>query len=232
MLDWLAAGHGFWYEALPYTAMALLLVGFLHRRMHHPETLALVSTRQLESRLHFWTSVPLHYGVGFVLAVHLLAFLFPSFLVWWNRSALRRSSLEFLLLTAAVTALIGVTVGVRRRRSDPRVHAVTRRGDWAVLLVLAWQVVSGFLIATLHPWGSGWLAAAGAPYVRSLFVLNPDSQAIAAAPLLMRLHIVNAWILVILIPFTRLVHAILIPVGYLWRPYLVYRRRRRHAYTD
>ena len=44
-------------------------------------------------------------------------------------------------------------------------------------------------------------------------------------PLALRLHIGVAWVLFAIWPFTRLVHAFSMPIGYLTRPYVVYRSR-------
>ena len=47
----------------------------------------------------------------------------------------------------------------------------------------------------------------------------------AEAPLGFQLHALAALLLFALWPFTRLVHVFSAPVGYLWRPYIVYRSR-------
>jgi nitrate reductase gamma subunit len=45
------------------------------------------------------------------------------------------------------------------------------------------------------------------------------------APIGFRLHVLAAWVLIAFWPFSRLVHVISAPVGYLTRPYIVYRSR-------
>jgi nitrate reductase gamma subunit len=45
------------------------------------------------------------------------------------------------------------------------------------------------------------------------------------APLTFQLHTVAAMLLIGIVPVTRLVHVFSVPVGYLSRPYLVYRSR-------
>ncbi|HUY52054.1 MAG TPA: respiratory nitrate reductase subunit gamma [Streptosporangiaceae bacterium] len=47
----------------------------------------------------------------------------------------------------------------------------------------------------------------------------------AHAPLVYQLHVFSALVFIALWPFTRLVHVWSAPVAYLWRPYIVYRRR-------
>lgn len=64
--------------------------------------------------------------------------------------------------------------------------------------------------------GVGW---------RSLFYLHPDVTAIGGAPLVYQLHAIIAWLFWASFPFSRLVHAWSIPLQYLGRPYILYRRR-------
>jgi nitrate reductase alpha subunit len=66
------------------------------------------------------------------------------------------------------------------------------------------------------------------PYVRfrGLFSFQPDVAAIAHAPLIYQIHATAAWVILAVWPFSRLVHAWSYPLWYLWRPYIVYRRRR------
>ena len=55
------------------------------------------------------------------------------------------------------------------------------------------------------------------------FDLHPDLM--AEAPLSFQLHALVAMALFALWPFTRLVHVFSAPLGYLTRPYIVYRSR-------
>ena len=45
------------------------------------------------------------------------------------------------------------------------------------------------------------------------------------APILYQLHAVAAWLILLVWPFSRLVHAWSIPLQYVGRPYILYRRR-------
>jgi len=63
------------------------------------------------------------------------------------------------------------------------------------------------------------------PWFRSLFVFQPDIQAMSEASLAFQVHTLIGMALFIIWPFTRLVHAFTAPVHYLFRPYIVYRSR-------
>ena len=94
-------------------------------------------------------------------------------------------------------------------------------------LVLSWDSVKAMRVERSVLWGAlavglGYYLAARAGFV---FTLQPHPEAIAGAPLLFQLHALTACLLFAAWPFTRLVHVWSAPVGYLTRPYLVYRRR-------
>jgi nitrate reductase gamma subunit len=89
--------------------------------------------------------------------------------------------------------------------------------DWVVYGLLIAQLATGVALAVRYPWGSSWFAAAAAPYLWSLARLQPDVAVAGAMPLLVRAHIVGAWLLLAAFPFSRLVHILLVPIPYLWR---------------
>ena len=63
------------------------------------------------------------------------------------------------------------------------------------------------------------------PWFRSIFYFRPDPDLMSGVPILFRLHAISAMALFCIWPFTRLVHVFSAPVGYLTRPYIVYRSR-------
>jgi nitrate reductase gamma subunit len=93
--------------------------------------------------------------------------------------------------------------------------------DIAIELLLLSQIVLGCWIALGYRWGSSWFAADLSPYLWSIFALDPQIEAVSAMPWVIKLHIVGAFTIVLLIPFTRLAHFLVAPVHYLWRPYQV-----------
>ncbi len=63
------------------------------------------------------------------------------------------------------------------------------------------------------------------PWFRSIWVLQPRGDLMVEAPFSFQLHALIGLVLFAIWPFTRLVHAFSAPVGYLFRPYIVYRSR-------
>jgi nitrate reductase gamma subunit len=57
------------------------------------------------------------------------------------------------------------------------------------------------------------------PYVRSLFTLSPETGYIEPLPWVLKIHVLGSFAFVAAVPFTRLVHMLTFPVGYLTRPW-------------
>ena len=96
---------------------------------------------------------------------------------------------------------------------------VTNKMDLVVYAVLITQIVTGLGVAFFVRWGSSWFSAVLTPYLRSVFSFNPDIDAVAASPILIKLHIISAFLIIAIIPFTRFMHFLVAPIDYAWRKY-------------
>ena len=91
--------------------------------------------------------------------------------------------------------------------------------DIVIVVLLLVEVCLGLWTAWQYRWGSSWFAATLTPYLRSIFVFDPEIAAVSAMPWPVKYHIVGAFLIVLLIPFSRLVHVLVVPFHYIWRPY-------------
>lgn len=226
------AGTLMLFVVLPYLATFIFFLGTILRYRRNPFTYSSLSSQLLENRLHFWGLVPFHYGIVVVLTGHVVAFLLPRQLLLWSAVPARRYVLEISALAFGLLTLVGLAGAVLRRLTVPKVRAVTSRFDWVVLALLLAQVALGVGVAVLHPWGASWFAGAMTPYLWSLVLLQPDLGYVALMPLLVKLHVIGAFLLIGVTPFTRLVHVLVTPNPYLWRkPQVVrwYRAQGRPA---
>jgi len=216
------------FAALPYVAMVLFLGVSIRRYRRDPFTFSSLSSQFLESRRLFWGSVPFHVGILTLFFGHLLGFLFPRELTLWNRVPVRLFVFEASGLVAALLALVGLVGLILRRASAARLRVNTSPTDLLVYALLLFEVVTGLWVATSLRWGSAWYTQAVVPYLRSIFLLQPDVQRMVELPLAARLHVVGAFVLFAAFSFTRLVHALVAPVPYLWRPLqvVIWNRRR------
>lgn len=209
--------NGVLFVVLPYVALILFFLVTIQRYRAQTFTYSSLSSQLLENQQHFWGVVPFHYGVLTVLAGHIIAFLMPQQLLWFNSRPARLYILEVTGLIFGLLTLVGLTAIIVRRLSHPKVRVVTSWADWVVYALLMVQVVSGVLVAVVNGWGSSWFAAAMTPYLWSLVKLSPNAGYLTALPWLVQLHVINAFLLIAFFPFTRLVHVLVVPNPYLWR---------------
>lgn len=207
----------FLFAVLPYVAVVIFFVVTIERYLEAPFSYSSLSSQFLENKQHFHALVPFHYGLLGVLLGHLLGLFIPKQVLLWNSVPLRLYILEITGFLLAVMALVGLISGAIRRFTAPKIKRVTRWTDWVVYTLLFIQILSGILVAVLHPWGSSWYASTATPYLWSLFGLRPELGFVAAMPLLVKLHIINAFLIIGFFPFTRLVHVLVVPNPYLWR---------------
>jgi len=209
------------FAIVPYVVLAIELVASFARYFTQRYKISSLSSEFLEQQQLFWGSVPWHYGIMFVLLGHVVAFLFPSEVLLWNSVPVRLLILEATSLSFGLLALIGLVMLIYRRFTNKRIWAVTSKMDIVVLILLLIQVGTGLGIALFCRWGSSWYAAALVPYLKSLFVLSPNVDYLAFQPWWIKAHILNAFAIIGILPFTRLVHFLILPISYIWRSYQV-----------
>jgi nitrate reductase gamma subunit len=98
--------------------------------------------------------------------------------------------------------------------------------DKVMYLVLATVIVLGLLNTVIANIVGHYDYREGVSvWFRGIFRFDLHPELMAEAPLGFQLHGMTAMLLFALWPFTRLVHVFSAPLGYLTRPYIVYRSR-------
>jgi nitrate reductase gamma subunit len=168
----------------------------------------------------FWGSISWHYGITLVLLGHLIPFIIPGFAHYVLSDPIRLVILELIGLAFSFATAFGlIMLIIRRLPGVSRAQAVTSWMDSLLLAVFALQIGSGIGIALSDRWGSLWFLGSVVPWLRSLVLLHPDISRVIVLPFYIRLHILFGFLLILLFPFSRLVHIFTIPLEYLRRPY-------------
>ena len=211
--------NNFFFIGLPYAALVIMLVGSIFRYTNFGYKLSSLSSQFLEGRELFYGSRPFHWGIIFLFFGHLVAFLFPRSVLAWNSIPVRLIILEVSAFGFGLAALFGLTMLIIRRLKNRRLLVVTSKMDAFVYVILLVQIITGLLVAYTARWGSAWFPAVLTPYLKSLFVFNPDITAVSSIPLLVKIHVISAFILIGMIPFTRFMHFLVYPFAYFFRRY-------------
>ena len=207
------------FVVFPYVALTLAIVVTVIRWRRHPFSVSALSSQLLEKRRLFWGSVSFHWGISIILVFHLAVLLIPRGFELWNGAPIRLYLLEATGLALALWAGVGLGVLLYRRTTNRRVQAVTTPADYVVLLIVAVSIITGVWIAVGYRWGSFWGTAVFVPYVWSLLTLRPRPELVEALPWVLKIHVLTAFAFLVAFPFTRLVHIITLPLGYLTRPW-------------
>jgi respiratory nitrate reductase gamma subunit len=226
----MSAGEILLWIILPYVAITAFAVGHWWRYRRDQFAWTSRSTQLLDRRVLGWASPAFHYGALAAVGGHVIGLCIPQsatealgisegFYRWFSAIA--------GAIAGGVT-LIGFVGLVYRRLASDRVRRSTTRIDIVTYLLLTVLILMGDWmtfgnnLATASPYnyresiGEWW---------RSIFYLNPNVGAVENARLVYQLHAIIAWGFWAFFPFSRLVHAWSIPLQYVGRPYILYRRR-------
>lgn len=205
------------FGVLPYVAVAIGVAVTVERLRRRPFDTTSHSSQFLENGRHFWALLPFHYGLFVVLASHFVAMTAPGWVLAWNATPARLLAVETFELVFAWLALAGLVLVIVRRASARLVRPITSAGDWVVYLLLLVQVADGIYMAVTETWGSSWFAAVLTPYLWSLARLDPQVSAVAVLPRVVQVHVIGAFLLVAVFPYSRLFHLLAAPIPYVWR---------------
>ena len=218
------------WAVLPYVTIAILVAGSIWRYRYDKFGWTTRSSQLYESRLLRIGSPLFHFGILVVVIGHVIGLVIPE--SWTSAAGLSENAYHVQALTlggiAGVCTLVGVAILIYRRRTTGPVFMATTRNDKTMYVVLVAAIVVG-LVTTLL--GAGVVGdehnyrETVSPWFRSIFVLQPDVDAMSEAPVSFQLHTLIGILLFAIWPFTRLVHVFSAPIGYLFRPYIVYRSR-------
>lgn len=217
------------FGVFPYAALLFAFGGGFTRYRADPFSYSSLSSELLEKRWLFWGSVSWHYGIIPILLAHLFAGLFPRLAAAVHSSGVRTFALEAAGLAFGLFAAAGIFILIARRVFHSGARAVTSLSDWVLLAVLAFQVTAGITLSILYRWGSIWYLNTASPWFWSLVKFNPDFSTISPLPGLVKLHMLNGFLLIAMFPVTRLAHLVSAPVSYLRRPFqvVIWNRRRK-----
>ncbi|PWI14376.1 respiratory nitrate reductase subunit gamma [Streptomyces sp. Act143] len=218
------------WGVLPYVVLVLLVAGVIWRGRYDRYGITTHSSQLHESRLLRVGSPLFHLGMAFVVAGHVVGLLIPQ--SWTDAVGVNDHTYHLIAVStgaaAGVGAVAGIGILVYRRLTVPGVRRATLRSDHLMYGVLIGAMLLGLTATILNSVGAtgDYNYREGiSVWFRSLFVFRPDHALMAEAPLAFQVHILFGLALITLIPYSRLIHMFTAPVRYLFRPYVVYRRR-------
>ena len=229
-------GEIFW-DVVPYVVLAIVVVGTWWRYRYDKFGWTTRSSQLYESRLLRIGSPLFHFGILVVIFGHVIGLVIPQ--SWTD--AIGLSDHVYHIQAVVLGTIAGMATLGRRRDPglSPAHHGdrcswpppqrqadVRRAGAGASSPVFATR-------AGVRRVGEAYnYRETVSLWFRSIWMLQPRGDLMAEAPLYYQMHVMIGLALFALWPFTRLVHAFSAPIGYLFRPYIVYRSREVAASNE
>ncbi len=218
----------------PYIALAVFVVGLIVRYDREPYSWRSGSSQLLRRKQLMWGSVLFHVGVLIVFFGHLIGLLTP--IAVFDFIGISHGAKQIMAIViggvAGIFALIGATLLAHRRLFDARVRAASNASDTLIILILWIQLALGLLtipISLQHLDGSEMLLFMS--WAQGIFTFNSEAASyVLHTSFIFKLHLFLGLTIILVFPFTRLVHMLSVPIRYFWRPgYQVVRERNRQS---
>lgn len=224
----------FVWGIFPYICFAVMIVGTIYRYQSDQLGWGSKSSEMLEKKWLIIGSMLFHIGIFFVLAGHIMGLLVPlqAYTAIGVSPELYHLGAMIGGGLAGLVAFAGISILLYRRIANTRVRLNSDISDY-VSDGLLWIVILlglAFTVGYSALYGPYEYRATVGPWIRGVLTLHPDIALMAGVPLLLQVHIVLAFVLFGISPFTRLVHMYSYPLAYLTRAPIQYRARYGYGY--
>ncbi|WP_253446849.1 respiratory nitrate reductase subunit gamma [Halomonas sp. Y3] len=216
------------YGYYPYLVGTVFLVGSLLRYDHGQFTWKTGSSQMLSSKNMRLGSNLFHIGIIVIFFGHLFGMLTPH---WVYSPFLHAGTKQLLAIVvggiAGAMCLVGGAMLLHRRIFNPRVRASSSTMDTLILGLIVFQAflgmitiifslghMDGEMMLTLSNWAQAivFFGGGAAAYMENVSWIY-------------KLHIFLGLTIILLFPFSRLVHVWSVPFGYITRRYQLVRKR-------
>ena len=209
------------FGVYPYIAMAVLVIGSVLRFDREQYTWRTGSSQLLRRKQLMLGSVLFHLGILAIFAGHFVGLLTP--IAVWDFLGVSHGFKQMLAIVAGgvagATCLVGGLLLLHRRLFDPRIRQTSSFGDTAILAILLTQLGLGLATIPLslgHRDGQEMIKFM--TWAQGIFTLNPASAGfVADVHWIFKAHLTLGLTIILIFPFTRLVHMLSAPVWYLNR---------------
>ena len=219
------------WAVLPYVSLVVFFGGLVWRYRVDQFGWTSRSSQWTESAILRWSSPLFHVGILLVAAGHVVGLAVPK--TWTSALGVSEHAYHLMATSlgsvAAVMTILGLGGLLWRRIVVKSVRLATSRSDIVayvgLVVVIALGTTATVSTQLLSPGGGYDYRETISVWFRSIWFLHPAVGLMTTVPLPFVLHIVAGMLLFCVWPFTRLVHVVSAPVGYVTRPPIVYRSR-------
>lgn len=221
----------FLFQIFPYIAIGFFLLGCLLRFDRDPYSWRSKSSQLLRRKQLIAGSIMFHVGILVILIGHAVGLLTP--IAVFDAMGISHGFKQIMAIVvggiAGVFCFIGLVMLLHRRLADPRIRANSSFADIAILVLLLLQLTLGMVSITVslkHLDGHEMIKFM--EWAQHIVTFRGGAhEFVADTAIVFKLHITLGLFILLIFPFTRLVHALSVPLGYIGRPYQIVRKRAK-----
>ena len=212
----------------PYVCMVVFVIGHIFRYRYDQFGWTAKSSEFFEKKQLMVGSLMFHLGIIPVFLGHVAGLGIPK--TWTRALGISDHLYHFGAVWGGgffgVVTLIGMFILTSRRFTNATVRGHSSKSDMIVNCLLLFIVFIGVyssLITNNVIEGFDYRDNISI-WFRSLFTLSPSPEIMGAAPLTFKMHVLTGFLIFAFWPFTRLVHVWSVPLNYVGRSYILYRK--------
>lgn len=214
----------FLFVYFPYIAAGVFLAGLCYRVSRNNSSVQALSSQFLSNDKSIkWGSNLFHYAIIMVFVGHIFGLLAPEALYSWLMTNETKRILAIIMggLFGSI-ALLGIVLLMLRRFTNIRVKAKSSFADYFIVILIFFQVVTGLLGTTVTIQSPLESYMNIDHWAQSLFIFLPNSSDyLIDTNIIHKIHIVSGFIILIIFPFTKLMHMVAVPIKNILKSFVV-----------
>lgn len=207
------------FTYLPHISMAVFWFGLITRIIISSKTIQATSTQFLSPKGLRLGSNLFHYAIIMVFIGHFTGLFTPEALYHKIMTTETKRTLALILGTIFGTlSLVGIVILIARKFTIDRVKFNTYWPDYFLVFLLLTEIALGMLSVRQTMTSSVEHYAALGIWAQKIITFQPDAASVIADHnLIYKMHIVVGLFIFIVFPYTKLMHMLMMPVGYFLR---------------
>ena len=214
----------------PYLCLTIFIIGHLARYKYDQFSWTAKSSELIEKKQLKWGSLLFHLGVIPVFFGHVVGLLVPA--NWLEAVGVNNHIYHigavYIGSIFGIITLLGMMLLTLRRLTIKNVRRLSSFSDIVVNILLCIILIMGcystiFTNAVQPDFDYRQTIAI---WFRHLFMFSPNADLMLNVPLSFKVHILLGFTIFALWPFTRLVHVWSVPLSYMNRRYIIYRKNK------
>ncbi|TDM15876.1 respiratory nitrate reductase subunit gamma [Macrococcoides caseolyticum] len=215
----------------PYACIAIFIIGHIFRFKYDQFSWTAKSSEFVEKKSLMWGSILFHLGIIPVIMGHVVGLGIPAS---WLRAIgvsdhLYHIGAVYIGSIFGIMTLIGMLLLTARRVTNENVRKLSSLSDILVNFLLLFIVFIGCYstIVTNATIPDFDYRNTISEWFRGLLILRPEAGYMEGVPLSFKIHVLTGFLITALWPFTRLVHVWSVPVNYVGRSHILYRKHKQ-----